>query len=647
MIKKLTAFLLSVICVISFACCGGNNSGGGSSDSGDSSSTGGGSSEVVNTTFEEIPVAPEYEKEKTDGYEVIYFDSVGGDDQSDGKTEATARRSLSAINSAIATVTEDTPTKILIKAGSEYQGTLAVKNFTASDEYPLIVSVYGVTDTAKYAKIEGVKVDNDGNTTYADSCVEVTGSNVRISGLELTSKNGLRGFYVYTSKAGANKNVVISGNYIHDVNFDFEAGLPQDLQGKGLLPGDAEIEEADKAGKLDFTAMCPTARYTHATGGIYFIAGTQSSIGASWFENVWIENNTIERVSRDGIWIDSYWAKRPGLDWGNNRYVSDDNGWYPHRNVNVMYNDILYTGDGGACILATIDGFMEGNLCFHAGYLMRSGMYCAGLWLHSCKNVVMQFNEASYTHLRGGGDGEGFDIDIGNSDILFQYNYSHHNEGGGILLCNIWTKIAVLKEDGKPELDEDGLPIRENRYAYWGEIYLRNNVFADNGRTIFHIQGGIQNLYIENNTMVIAGDSSSDGIVRSNVWGDATIHGENWQFVNNIFYLRNKRKIVCDLEYCPEAIIKNNVFSNFDDSLFEYLNDKTGSYDFKTSGTKIYDTALSGAVSADGFDTLKTFVSQVDACYTDGVAIEKMARYDLLGNAATNKYVGAFASKGE
>lgn len=112
MIKKLTAFALSVICVICFACSGGSNNSDGSSDSGSSSTGDSSSPEVVETTFEEIPVAPTYAAEKTDGYEIMYFDSVSGDDSFDGKTEETAKRSLDAINYAISSVAEGKPTKI-------------------------------------------------------------------------------------------------------------------------------------------------------------------------------------------------------------------------------------------------------------------------------------------------------------------------------------------------------------------------------------------------------------------------------------------------------------------------------------------------------------------------------------------------------
>lgn len=623
MYKKIVSILLALCFAFSFTCCGSAQSG---SESEKTSESG---INQIETTFEEIPTPPTYAEEK-DGYEVVYFDSVGGDDANDGKSETSAKRSLDALNNYVASVREDDHVKILIKAGSSYEGTLLLTSFTASEDYPLIIDTYGVTETKKYAKFEG-----------ETNCVEISRGNIRVSGLECTTIYGLTGFYVYTSQAGAMKNIVISDNYVHDVNFDFESGLPVSLQGQNKLPGDADVNDD----LIDRPAVCASDRYIHSTGGIYLMAETKAIVGPSWFENVWIENNTIERVARDGIWVNSNWAKRPGLDWGYNKYVSDDNGWYPHKNVNLLYNDVSYSGGCGMCMVAVVDGFIQGNTSYHPGYLMRAGCYAGGIWCHSCKNVVFQYNEAAYCHLYGGGDGEGFDIDIGNSDILFQYNYSHHNEGGGILLCNIWTEIAVLEENGKPKLDEDGIPVREWLYSYWGDNIVRNNIFADNGSTVFHIQGGIENLYIENNTMIIGGNASSEGIVRSNVWGDVTITGKNWQFLNNIFYLRNKRTITFDLEYCPEAKLINNVFCNFDDSLFEMMTDKESGYDFDVRNVMKYDVGFADTTTEKGIENISAFISKVDRVYEDGIALEKMAKYDMAGSNATSHYVGAFSAK--
>ncbi|WP_458788369.1 hypothetical protein, partial [Vallitalea sediminicola] len=45
-----------------------------------------------------------------------------------------------------------------------------------------------------------------------------------------------------------------------------------------------------------------------------------------------------------------------------------------------------------------------------------------------------QYNEAYLTH--GTRDGQGFDCDYYSTGTTFQYNYSHDNEGGFMLVCS-------------------------------------------------------------------------------------------------------------------------------------------------------------------------------------------------------------------
>lgn len=115
----------------------------------------------------------------------------------------------------------------MFKAGSSYDTVLKAEKFEATEEKPLIISVYDATEQEKYARFSA-----------APNCVEVTAGNVRISSLECTSVNGERGIYVHTVKAGALENVVLYDNWLHDINFDFEAGLPRFYAGKGLKPED-------------------------------------------------------------------------------------------------------------------------------------------------------------------------------------------------------------------------------------------------------------------------------------------------------------------------------------------------------------------------------------------------------------------------
>lgn len=531
-------------------------------------------------------------------YQTYYFDSVNGDDANNGLFANAPKKSVAEANRIISSCTQETPTKILFKAGSRYTETLKVVSFRAKKESPLLIGVYGQTPENQYA-------------TFSASpyCVEVSGSNVRVSGLELTCPTANRGFYVYTSEAGAMSNVVLKNNYLHDINF-----LWDDLT-EGNRPEDVDFDTVDPE------AVCSNARYTYQNSAIYFTASTSSTQGASWFENVWIEQNEIERVARAGIFINSDWVRRPGINWGHNNYLDDQTGWYPHKNFNVINNDISYVGGDGIVAIAVDGGFIQGNTSYHAQYLGRSGYYSAGIWCHSSKNLVFQYNEAAYTHMaNGSGDGQGFDIDIANQNILFQFNYSHHNEGGGILLINA------------PTYNADG----EKYYTDWKNVTIRNNVFADNDRTAFHIQGKVEKLFVENNTIVIPGTNGEQGIIKSNPHVDNTATGKDWVFSNNIFYLRNKRTSKFEIDFCPNAEFSNNIFYNFEDN---FLTNKVKNYlDCYT-----FNPQLSVTEAMPGIDNMVQFSPSESGCFTSGGVLGMLLTSDYAGNFAVGKrYIGAF-----
>lgn len=575
------------------------------------------SSDVIvdGTTYQDVPAPGTYDavSDSVD-YTTYYFDSVNGSDQNDGLSETAPKQSVTEANRIIASCRGDVPTKVLFKAGSSYTETLKVVSFTASEKAPLLVDVYDVTGTARYATFSS-----------APNCVEVAGNNVRISGLELTCPSGDRGFYVYTTRAGAMTNVVLKGNYIHDINFrwnDFSVGnRPEDVS----------------RDSVDAEAVCPTERYAYPYGGIYFSSDTDRYTGASWFENVWVEENKIERVSRTGIFITSSWIRRPGITWGNNRYYDTETGWYPHRNINVLNNRISYIGGDALVLIGVEGGFIQGNAAYHAQYLGRSNYYCVAIWSHSCRNLVLQYNEAAYTHVpEGAGDGQGFDVDIGNSDILFQYNYSHHNEGGGILLCNRPSDEILFNEDGAYANIVNGVPVAQTCYSDWKNVIIRNNVFADNDDTVFHIQGKVSGISVTNNTIVIPGTNTKQGIIKSNEWCDASVLGENLEFVNNIFYLRNKGTTKFELDFFPTAVFENNVFYNFEDTFLTAIVKKhVNSFTF--------DPGLAGVGASDGLESMKAFISNNPRCYTEGKALTVMAKVDPGNHSAiSKKYIGAF-----
>ena len=562
----------------------------------------------------EYTPSPDYpEIAETVPYVTYYFDGDAGNDSNDGLSPENAKRTLGAASSLVKGVAEATPTKVLFKAGTTFGGKLTLERFKALPESPLIVDSYGKTDENPYAKIVG----NDN-----DSCVEVKASNIRLSGFELTAPMGWRGIHVTTASKGAMENVVIRGNYLHDLNFNL---------GDHILPTD--LEELDGQA---VQSICPDSRFSYNCGGIIFEANTPIAKGPSWYENVWIEDNVVERVTRTGIWVFSNWAQRPGVDWGNNPYYSDEIGWYPHKNVNIRRNDILYSGGDGIILGVTVGGYIEANRSLHAHVLSRPNYYCAAIWCHSCKDLTFQFNEAAYTHTAR--DGQGFDIDIGNSNILFQYNYAHHNDGGGLLCCNTTTNLIQYTEDGEMIFDEDGLPVVKKTMAPWHDVTIKNNVFADNDNGNLILSGTVNDVDFSNNTVIMGGDIVNQKVIDTKDFYTG-IPGDRWEFRNNVFAMRKQTAVRFEMAFSKTFQFENNVYFNFDDTIPGIL------AGFGETQYRDFDPEFPSMEAATGFDGVYAFVPRSPKIYEGASSLPRMLRYDLNGNDVTSvRYFGAFGS---
>ena len=80
--------------------------------------------------------------------------------------------------------------------------------------------------------------------------------------------------------------------------------------------------------------------------------------------------------------------------------------------------------------------------------------YNAGIWPWSTDNSLFQLNEAAFT--RTTQDGQGFDSDYNSSNTKFQYNYSHDNEGGFLLIC------SPVKRNQEDNIGNSGTVVRYN-----------------------------------------------------------------------------------------------------------------------------------------------------------------------------------------
>ena len=149
-------------------------------------------------------------------------------------------------------------------------------------------------------------------------------------------------------------------------------------------------------------------------GGI--IVRAQGEEIPSRFIDVQIRDNRVVTCDRIGIYIN-------GMGRRTRRF--------PCLGVVIYGNYLEDIGGDGILNIGTDGCIVERNRLL--GGRMRDEMYCAGIWPWSADNTIIRYNEAAYYY--GTKDGEGFDCDYNCVGTVQQYNYSHDNDGGFMLVC--------------------------------------------------------------------------------------------------------------------------------------------------------------------------------------------------------------------
>jgi len=327
-------------------------------------------------------------------------------------------------------------------------------------------------------------------------------SHVVVQDLELTNPGNLsephRGVYL-TATESAVKNVEIRDLYIHDVT--------------GLV----------------------TFNGTAKRGGA-IIVDSHFQTTDTQIDGVLIENNRIEDVGRSGIYFD-------GTSAGSGDRPRATEHW-PAGGQNVVIRGntlkrlqgdaIVAHGTAGAVIEDNV--VSVGNLA-GKDWLGPDRNCSAGIWTWNSINTLIQRNEVSGYRFgqspTDGCDGTGFDIDTEQEGTIIQYNYSHNNEGGFILLCS----------DDEPHGAE-----------------VRYNLSVDDGKVInaspckFPTLGSYDDIRMYNNTFVMPNPHTA---LETFPFETLPTPG-NFQFANNIIYATSPQTTLIG---CGDRCT-NNLFYN-------------------------------------------------------------------------------------
>jgi hypothetical protein len=311
-----------------------------------------------------------------------YIDSVTGNDNNNGTSPGSAWQSLDKVNSMVFKPGDS----ILFKANCTWTGTLQPKGSGDSTKQ-ITIGMY-----ASNQRERREKPHIEGKGAYAAVQLKEaeywTISNLRVTNLSGTTEIKLRnGILVLAKAVGITHRIIVQDCEVSDVDGDYRRAI-----------------------------------------GMYKNSGIRISYpGTSTAENrydeVLIQRNFVHDVRTNGIYV-----------------VSERDARYEsfYTNVKVANNTIIRTGADGAIISHCISPVVENNQVLDAGYYGNylTTSWIAGLWQDNNKGtIIFQNNEVARTRAFFG-DGQAFDTDWGSGGTsIYQYNYTHQNEGGFYLNC--------------------------------------------------------------------------------------------------------------------------------------------------------------------------------------------------------------------
>jgi len=335
--------------------------------------------------------------------------------------------------------------------------------------------VDGKTNTIRIGVYgEGARPRIDGEGKVLDTLLLRNVEFWEVEGLEITNEGEQRepwrtGVRIQSDGFGKMRHISLNNLFVHDVNGD----LRKEQEGCGV--------------------------YFEARGG-----------NNSHFDGLIIENCHVVRTDRNGI------CQRTS---GRGRSVG----------VVIRRNLLEDIGGDGIKIWGSNGALVEHNVI--RGGRTRCQDYAAGIWPFASDDTLIQFNEVS--GYKGTKDGQGFDSDYLCRRTTIQYNYSHDNEGGFILICSPGNSY------------NEGTIVRYN-------VSQNDGI---NSARVFHFGGGASNTLVYNNTIYV-GTNQNLPLILCTEWDRG--NAKDTKFFNNIFYVDGR--VTYDFGKSTNMVFENNVF---------------------------------------------------------------------------------------
>lgn len=480
-----------------------------------------------------------------------YVDAINGDDSCAGTSPDAPWKSLTHLNTTIFQPGD----QILLKSGGIWNGGIQPQG-SGSVDAPIIMNSYtyenGLVEIGKGKKPIINGAGQVLNTIWLNNVEFWEIKNLEVTNKGETALRGRTGVLITADKDFDKtenfyvEHIYVQGVDVHDVNGDLTT---KDLN----------------------------------NGGIYYSILEDSVTAPIIFKDILIEDCYVKDVSRTGISVGaSQWFGKKLEDAGYNL-----NNLTPEQMAEELHQDIIIRNNyveraGGDAIVTqyVYAPLVEYNVSQEASISTKDNpglMYSAAIWPWECVDSVFQFNEAFDTYMNG--DGQAFDCDY-SLGTTYQYNYSHDNEGGFMLVCQANSLESVI----------------------------RYNISENDKRTLF-MTSNTTPAYIYNNTFYIGEGLNTD--IFSGHYGPL-------EFYNNIFYTEGTRKN----QNWHESVAKydSNLYYGFANEPSNDMNKVVENPMFKDSGKGGQGTVEAGPA----LDTLRGYELQSESpAINQGVFIDK------------------------
>lgn len=199
-------------------------------------------------------------------------------------------------------------------------------------------------------------------------------------------------------------------------------------------------------------------------GGITVAAG---GVQGDSFPGIVIRDNRLIRVGRTGIAVMNWefpTTFNEGVRITGNtvrRARGDGIIAFGAQHTRIDHNVVAYGNDEWPCPLCGPITPLTAN---------------AGIWPARSSHIRIDHNEVYGMH-EPGGDGQAFDSDQSTDHILFEYNYAHDNEGGGIFFCgsrNVTVRFNIFQNNRRSAFNFIGNVPAHDTAIYNNTIYTKN-----------------------------------------------------------------------------------------------------------------------------------------------------------------------------